>query len=59
MLLSQRKSLMISIELAIALNNERNHVFGSYLFAPDMAVQVLRMRAELEQEINADIRKNA
>ncbi|APS40986.1 hypothetical protein FOL01_0127 [Weissella jogaejeotgali] len=50
---------MISIELAIALNNERNHVFGSYLFAPDMAVQVLRMRAELEQEINADIRKNA
>lgn len=50
---------MITIELAQAINEDRKHVFGSYLFAPDMVVQVLRMRAELEQEINADIRKNA
>lgn len=48
----------ISIELAIALNNERNHVFGSYEFAPDVISQVLHMRAELEKEINADMRKN-
>lgn len=49
---------MISIELAIALNNERNHVFGNYLFTPDMVAQILHMRAEVEQEINADTRKN-
>lgn len=50
---------MITIELAQAINEGRKRVLGSYAFAPDMVVQLLRMRAELEQEINADIRKNA
>lgn len=50
---------MISIELAQAINEDRKRVFGSYEFAPDMVAQVLHMRAELEQEINADERKNA
>ena len=50
---------MISIELAQAINEDRKRVLGSYEFAPDMALQVLHMRSELEQEINADKRKNA
>ncbi|WP_259703561.1 hypothetical protein [Weissella paramesenteroides] len=50
---------MITIELAQAINEDRKRVFGSYAFAPDMVTQVLRIRAELEQEINADTRKNA
>lgn len=49
---------MITIELAQAINEDRKRVFGSYAFAPDMVTQVLRIRAELEQEINADTRKN-
>lgn len=50
---------MITIELAQAINEDRKRAFGSYAFAPDMVTQVLRIRAELEQEINADTRKNA
>lgn len=50
---------MISIELAQAINEDRKRVFGNYAFAPDMVSQVLRIRAELEQAINADMRKNA
>jgi len=48
---------MITVELAQAINEDRKRVFGSYAFAPDMVTQVLRIRAELEQEINADTRK--
>lgn len=48
----------ISIELAQAINEDRKRVFGNYSFAPDMVSQVLRIRAELEQELNSDERKN-
>ena len=48
---------MITIELAQAINEDRKRVFSSYAFTPDMVTQVLRIRAELEQEINADTRK--
>jgi hypothetical protein len=47
---------MISIELAQAINEDRKRVLGSYEFAPDMVAQVLNMRAELEKEVNADMR---
>ena len=47
---------MISIELAQAINEDRKLVFGNYAFAPDMVMQVLNMRAELEKEVNADMR---
>ncbi|MDF8369281.1 hypothetical protein [Weissella paramesenteroides] len=47
---------MITIELAQAINEDRKRVFGSYAFAPDMVAHVLRIRAELEQAVNADMR---